>query len=103
MMLTVHNGGSDASDYLHVSLAARRDLVIRFGTAGADPLRGGGFGGDYGWGVSIEAVPPGTSVVGTFLIELPEPGRSTDLTRVGHRRHRENGWCCPYVTGGAPG
>jgi hypothetical protein len=46
MTLTVHNGGSAASDYLHVSLAAPRDLVIRFGTAGADPLRGGGFVGD---------------------------------------------------------
>jgi hypothetical protein len=80
MTLTVHNGGSAASDDLHVSLAAPRDLVTRFGTAGADPLRGGGFAGDYGWGVTIEAVPPGTSVVGTFVIELPEPGQSTDLT-----------------------
>lgn len=79
LTLTVHNGGPVGLNRLRVSLSAPRQLVVRFGTASVEPIPGG-VCSPCGWAISIEAVPEGASVVGTFVIELPEGGQPTDLT-----------------------
>jgi hypothetical protein len=71
--VTVHNGGQTASVALRLTLQGPNELTIRMGKPTAEPLQSEGCPeiGTCRWFQVINAVPPGQSVRGTFIIGLP--------------------------------